>query len=254
MLIKKKWLALLLTAITVFSLFACLTACDEKRGEEVTAEEWDTAFANLNTDYMIVEVTSVVYMEKGRMDDAVKCVFNEKEADSYGTVRHKDWDEFALTWTTLETYSYETAYKVVDESLFYYPICLIGETEGQWELKHKTGGQEQFNEMKANLFKSEYLLFDVFCLGIDMFTYDEEEGFYYKDWTEKIGEEEVKFHQEAVFKDGEVYEIYTTTNKLVVKDNAMDGESSEKITFEAEEITLPNEGELIGAILATKEK
>ena len=251
---KKKWLALFLAIGTVFSSFACLTACDEKRGEEVTAEEWDAAFAYPNTENMIIERTRERHVSEEIMTEITRWVFNETEA--YGKMEDvaQSWDESTMEWKKSE-WILENAYKAVEDMLFSYSTIPQGLNEEgeQWKLKKKLGGQEEFKKWKSEVFESEYLLYDVYCLGIDMFTYDEEQGFYYKDWTVEKEGVIMDFRQEAIFKGGKLYEICTTLKTEVdTQDGKGNTENIIKITFESEEIILPNEGELLGAILAAK--
>lgn len=260
---KKKWLALFLAIGTVFSSFACLTACDEKRGEEVTAKKWDTAFAYPNTENMTVE-TQIIYdypsyltiFSDYKSVETLHLVCNETEVYGKKVVQSSAWDKRIME-RIAEDEVYESGKKLMGDYLFTYsdPFTNFLDKEGNitWELAKTENANGEFKKWKTKIFSNKYLYYDVYCLGIDMFTYDEEQGIYYKEWTMGEGDTTDEFRQEAVFKDGKLYEICTTMESQATKpEGVYTFKTNFKITFESGEITLPKEGELLGAILDAK--
>ncbi len=254
---KKKRLVLALTAIMAVLSLGLVGCGEEKRGEEVSAEQWKAAFANLNTEYITVEEIDIFETKQGAIGE-ISTIKYYTPTEMFGISRRPAQLDIS-TWEAGDMQILEEKHweKVANDQIFVYSTSDKGilPDEKIWKLKQKEDGKKLFEALKEFPFRMKQFYFNVYCEGVDVFTYYKEQGAYYKEWTDIVYEKEIQVWQTAIFQKGELYKIVTKTKCDVAPEPELARwEMTIKITFEAEEIVLPDENELNYLIENSKEE
>ncbi|MBQ7924560.1 MAG: hypothetical protein IJ329_04570 [Clostridia bacterium] len=280
---KKQWLVLGLAAIMSFG---CLIACGDGDdgdnsgdnntnnviiGEQVTKEQWKTAFDNIDFTYAVTEwrdyckddyegdiwedewiEKNIYFGSKGycsyyECEDAIVGVQEEElsieeewyinKADGSGSKKYSKTEEDVeekVVWTS-SNYTYELDEREVQQYIAHSATILYN------ILKLDENIPEELDPWEC--------CESVFEQDIEEFTFDEATGVYHQDWKEEYEDEDEKGvdkeRLEVMFLDGKVYSIkgIYTEDYTYDNDETEYWESTYTVTFKKEVIPVPGDEE-----------
>lgn len=232
---KKRWLILGLAAImSCGCLFACGDNGDNSngendggqmiKGEEVTKEQWDTAFANIDFNYYIWESKSV--FDNGDDPEIENFIVFENTA-YFQEGELDESEESGGSWCT-----------IIDERIYMY----LGNTS-VWEI-----GDDYYDVVYYLYFVPEMLEnLGILSSSIQEYTFDEKQGVYCTTVTDDEYYGFSALTVEIVIKSGEVYSI--AMNGTIDEDGVT---FTSQIIFEKKTIILPDEDGLNALVEANQ--